>query len=266
VVEFYVLNHHYLPQVYLRQFKGEGRTLFVFDKLTRLWSQSLIKKAGAIPNLYTWLNLDGTSDDRVERIFWPTENSLPQFYEELRRGNVTQSSAVPFMMLLASSAIRVPDFIERTRVTAGSHLNLTFEKHRDELRYACMQQGVSSEAFEAAQVHPRPNTVLGLALRQIKMFTDIFMWYDWIFFRAVEGHFLTSDRPVTIDGKGLALPGTMVLFPLSRNFAAIGKFGSGMSTRFEVMAREGIYAFNSMIFDAAPRYIFSSKRIDNIGS
>src|SRR5882762_3519230 len=135
VLHYMILNHHYLPQVYLRQFKAKGSSpLFVFDKVSGCWAESTVKNAGSIPNLYSWLNSDGTSDDRVEKFFGRIETTLRPFYKELRKGNVTQCSAAPFKRLLSSLAIRVPDHIENIRVSEGAHLNSIFEQHRDEIR------------------------------------------------------------------------------------------------------------------------------------
>lgn len=214
--------------------------------------------------MYAWTNSDGSLDDRVEKLFWPTENGLKAFYKELHRGNLTQNIACTFIMFISSLAIRVPDFIEKTRVHLDTHLNFLFNVHRDELVKRCLPLGVPPEAFDYAEISPTSNAVLGTALKHIKTFTKAFIQYDWVFFRAIDGHFITSDCPVTIDGPGLLCPETMVLIPLGRRFAAIGRLGNGTSTRFDPMSADGISAFNQIVFDKAPRFIFSSQRIEHL--
>ncbi|MEH1170066.1 DUF4238 domain-containing protein [Micromonospora sp. CPCC 205539] len=69
-------RHHTVPRRYLERFSASGQ-IRVRDRVTGQTSLRNVKDVGAIRDFYTFINLDGERDGRLERILAPFRTPRP---------------------------------------------------------------------------------------------------------------------------------------------------------------------------------------------
>src|SRR5258708_2652773 len=118
-------SHHFLPQIYLRQFTNPDRRkeIFEYDKETRTVKSSTPKLSGCEDNYHAFVKKDGQKDtDTIEkRLNKDIENKLPALFEAIRHRRIlNQEEWDIFHSFVGSMLVRVPNYIanHRTIVTA----------------------------------------------------------------------------------------------------------------------------------------------------
>jgi NAD-dependent dihydropyrimidine dehydrogenase PreA subunit len=198
-------RHHYTPQFVLKKFQGPARKLFQLDKRDGSCVEVKPKDAAWAPNLYAVETDDGQHDGIIEGFISVAENfaapslgrllNAPASFTDEDRGNLA--------FLLAIQEQRAPGWLVEfeERIAQAGTMWATVE-----LANRPGAKGMKRRAREAAAaltsgavtIKPTRGNVLGMTLMGLSATVGPAYGLPWTLYRAREGAFITSDRPLTM--------------------------------------------------------------------
>lgn len=250
------VNHHYVPQFYLRGFAdGEGRQarVFVFDSDTGRAFPTHVRNIASRRN-FNKIEIDGLDPNHVEDALSIVEAEISAHLSETINA-VTFLSDQHFssiMLLMAMLSVRNPRFrgvMENFhRELAEKVLDIT---HSSEERWKgqidhMQKAGVpldgevtyeQAKAFYDAKnytISVDQTHLIELEFTAVDTVIELLAKRNWCFIKPPpECEYITCDDPVVLSWKsgeltpyspGHGLPGTIVLFAMSPNLLLVGTF------------------------------------------
>lgn len=252
------VNHHFIPQFYLRGFSEAAdkrkAQVFVFDQSTKKSFRTLVRNIGARRNFFR-IDVEGFDPNHVEDGMAEIEGEIAARLTEMIETKSFPSNEhfTSMMMLMANVAVRNPRFRSMTEdfhiKIATKMMALTLQDKdrfhdsireareqgvpiRDDIRYEDMKAFIERRQYKIAidQTY-----LIGLELDAVPTVVEQLARRSWSFASAPVGaSFITCDDPVVLawaDGKdrgpyapGFGLEGTVVMFPIAPELALIGLF------------------------------------------
>ncbi|MCA0057321.1 DUF4238 domain-containing protein [Mesorhizobium sp. B261B1A] len=252
------VNHHFIPQFYLRGFSDavdrRKSQVFVFDQSTKRSFRTLVRNIGARRNFFR-IDVEGFDPNHVEDGMAEIEGEIAPLLEEVIATKSFPSDAhfSSIMMLMGNVAVRNPRFrsmIEDLHVKVANGMIRTTVKDkdryhdsirearekgapiRDDISYEDMKEFVERGEYNIAidQTY-----LIGLELDSVPTVVEQLASRSWSFASAPPATtFITCDDPVVLawaDGQdrglyspGFGVLGTIVMFPIAPELALIGLF------------------------------------------
>ena len=240
-------RHHFVSQFYLRNFLGAGAPplLYVIDKPRQADFATSTRNVAQERDFHR-VDLAGVSPNTIEEALSSLEGevatSLRAILARRAVGRDNHGQTLLYYMaltLVKSPAMRskIDDFTNQIMTMIGHHdaanpvvfghkVGLTIEEgvmERD-TDVEGLRQAVLSNDYAISVAREGH---LQLEFENAHEILKYFLGRTWLFVEAVEGQFVTCDRPVilTRDGEGLlglADPAVQILFPLSPTVAILG--------------------------------------------
>ncbi|MBN9033813.1 MAG: DUF4238 domain-containing protein [Rhizobiales bacterium] len=282
-------KHHYVPQLYLRQFttgsRKQART-YVTDIVQR---KTFATGSGniAAERDFNRIEVDGLDPNSLENAYASFEAKAATALNRLIHlvDMPDGEDRLVIFNLMAMLAVRNPRF----RMNISSFLDDVYRKVGklvmgseerwisvrqrmsdagytvpDNISYAQLKEFITSDEYDVVV----PTTTLArFELPQYHLAIQTMMKRNWQIFISDEnsGGFVTCDHPVNLIATderllgrplGFGLPGTAVLFPLSPKIMIAGEFG-GQSLRRKVDRAE-VAVLNSHMIDGAVAQIYAA--------
>jgi Protein of unknown function (DUF4238) len=198
-------RHHYNPQFVLKKFRGPGGRLFQLDKTDGSCSPIRVKDAAWDPNLYTIDSETGEHDGIVEGFFSLAENFASDSLARLLRSQATftDDDRGNLAFLLASQEQRAPGWLEEFEERIAQMGTMWATVQLANLSGPKVRQRKAREAAQAladgrVTIRPTKSNLLSTALMGIASTVSLVYALPWTLFRAKNGVFVTSDRPLTM--------------------------------------------------------------------
>jgi hypothetical protein len=272
-------NHHWVPKFYLRGFTKSGSKdakLWAFDKSSGRSFLTLHRNVGGERD-FNRVDVEGHPPDALENALSPFENEA---YRAIQRvvsdGSLRDPDARNYLMnLIALLAVRNPrmrkvsDDIYRHTAQAIAALSVENKDRYERTVRQAIKDGVIESAVPFAQMRDfveRQQYSIEVANEaKIRMETKAHeallpslarRGWALVMPRGSEDEFATSDHPVILLGRGFGVSGSVVLFPLDRRHAMIGRLdgpdGRGTAGSYKVAK------FNAQVVANAQRQVYSS--------
>ena len=285
-------KHHYVPQFYLRGFTVDGKRdgqLWILDKKAGRQWESTVKKSARQTDLYRVELKDGGDPASLEKILSVIEGMVAPILQQTIETQ-TLPEGQPFELLLnmvALMALRVPLLISFSKHIAS---DLARQLNRDlvatpeawkavddrvraektglpEVRYEEMKQFVESDEY-SIDVDLGQNwlpQVMIDASRPMLFHLSRRRWYITVVAPDAPD-LICSDNPVSLSptpisissqNVGFAMPGSLLLLPLSRRMVLVGSFEGIMLPN--PASEKTVALINGATGRSAERYLFTSK-------
>jgi hypothetical protein len=252
------VNHHFIPQFYLRGFSDAAdkrkAQVFVFDQSTRKSFRTLVRNIGARRNFFR-IEVEGFDPNHVEDGMAEIEGEIaPRLAEVIETKSFpSDDHFASVILLMGNVAVRNPRFramLENLHIKIASGMMRMALQDKDryedsirqaredgvpirgDLSYQDMKAFIDSGSYKIAidQTY-----LIGLELDAVPTVVEQLARRSWAFASTPAGStFTTCDDPVVLawaDGKdrrpyspGFGLAGTIVMFPISPELALIGLF------------------------------------------
>ncbi|MGM4915543.1 DUF4238 domain-containing protein [Rhizobium sp. 768_B6_N1_8] len=252
------VNHHFIPQFYLRGFSDavvkRKAQVFVFDQSTKKSFRTLVRNIGARRNFFR-IEAEGFDPNHVEDGMAEIEGEIaPRLAEVIETKSFpSDDHFTSVMLLMGNVAVRNPRFrsmLEDLHIQVASgmirmslqdkdryHDSIRQAREggapiRDDIGYEDMKGFIDRGEYRIAidQTY-----LIGLELDAVPTIVEQLARRSWALASAPAGStFTTCDDPVVLawaDGKdqgpyspGFGLEGTIVMFPISPELALIGLF------------------------------------------
>lgn len=251
------INHHFIPQFYLRNFAdGTGRQarLFTFDYESKRNFTTRVRNVGS-KRYFNRVLLDGVDPDIIEDETAKFEAVAAEYLKEVIEFKefVSEDHFNSVMNLMAMVAVRNPRFRQQfskfNEEIAQTTLSLLLasEDRWESLTNKMRNEGVPLKEDityqDIKEFHERgeydvvvnQNYLIKMEIDATNFILEPLMNRNWCFVEAPDGYdFITSDDPVVLtwshenkDGiypPGFGLKGTVVYFPLSPKLLLVGTF------------------------------------------
>lgn len=165
-------RHHYLPQVYLRQFENphRKRQLWQYSKVDGSIQALTPKECGCADYYHSITTENGRDDDSLEKSFHSQENKLPALFEALRhQRQLGETEWLSVFWMISLHMVRVPKYQASLGSFMSEVLRHAFRiqsQNLPEFRAVCDRAGMSADPSEAAKgLSANPELVLQLALK-----------------------------------------------------------------------------------------------------
>lgn len=220
-------RHHYLPQMYLRNFTEDG-TIGVWQRETGVIRLSNPNDVANVRGFYTFKNKDGDKSDELEKIFSGMEG-----YVSTLIGNVNSLFPPPITgeykfalaQYLAFQHMRTP--VKRKEVEQSADMLMKLQarlnlQSRDQIIDSLKKAGrePTEEAIAQLEEHfkdphsveivPSKESMLQMQLKNVPLLAQTLMHREW--------HIVTFDKPtlITSDDPVLLMPDDTVPYHWSR--------------------------------------------------
>lgn len=286
-------RHHYIPRFYLNWFSDPTyeNNVWVYDKDTGNVFNATPANIGCEKHYHTFVNELGEKDtETIEKLYESVETPAGALFKKLHNGShLNDEDKASFAMFATTMMVRVPNYrnnIEKVSAEVIDQMNkvLAADKDAYEKSYRRFQKATGTpEDIPVEELRQfvlggeytltvDPQFSLALSVKNILYLYGIFHKMKWIFIKATDYKFLTSDNPLfyydpthdrnSFYGVGLANKNIEVTLPLSRKLCAIGGWEL-KSDYYTVQGKsETVKAINRRTVLSALRYVFSSENSD----
>jgi hypothetical protein len=255
------LDHHFVPQFYLRAFRdtavpeGQEPWLWVGDLGERSVERRAPKNVGKKANYYSFPDVDAKSPETLEEILSKVESEAAPVIKRLISGDLRfleqdRANVLFFMAFFVGRtpffcrmiegpmaeigkevmlmSARQPDYFERTLREAQAQTGVEFTPEEVE----DLRQWAANDSNYTVTLNPVVSLWTGIEMSLDTIF-PVFEQMKWAVLRAAgNGGFLTCDNPVSWfnprprppfnAGRGLAMRNVEVTFPIAPNLALLG--------------------------------------------
>lgn len=258
-------QHHYLPQTYLRGFlcDAEKEKVFAYHRFTKKITTSKISEICSKNKLYEVIDENGNKSDEIENDFFaqkiePIFN--PLMTQVHKKSPLTNPQIADLAIYISLQLLRLPSTFKIFKQIYSSmlteradawFLEMLDDEKRERLVAEYAKEHPSSDLsfekkdvmkyFDGTGIKVTPqiphNNVVRASIELAAPLSDRILRRDWEFIFAPPGAaFITSDMPVAViipSGSewermkfgGLALPGSIVIFPLSKDICVLIQHG-----------------------------------------
>ncbi|XVV17870.1 DUF4238 domain-containing protein [Actinoplanes sp. CA-131856] len=184
-------RHHTVPRFYLERFAKDGQ-LCVRDRVTGDARMSPTTKTGVIKDFYTFINLDGEKDGRLERILGVIEDGAKDLFDRLLspfnhpRPLATQES-MHLGFFLAFQLQRTPQH-RRMLELLGDFLAKTQHAH--------------VPGIDQVRVVPEPNLHLEQMTKMVPRLSELFFDRPALLVTLDQPLLITCDEPIVLVTDG----------------------------------------------------------------
>jgi hypothetical protein len=181
-------RHHTVPRSYLGRFSKAGQ-LYVRDRVTGAGGLRNTKDTGAIKDFYTFVNIDGERDGRIERILSDVEGSVDTVFKRLlnpflQPRPLDQDEHLSVSIFLAFQLVRTP-------------------RHRREFElmgdYLIRSTNASTPDIGEIRVVPDPNLHLEYFTRSAPRLAEALFGRPSVLVTIDRPLFITGDEPVILE-------------------------------------------------------------------
>lgn len=283
-------GHHYVPRFYLDGFvdSSDGRSLWVYDKVSGRVMQSSPRKAGLERHFYSFSQADGMRDStNVENALASIENQAAPVLRKLMAKEPLDNRERSIVAYFAAlTLVRVPAF--RSAV----------EKFEAEVLKRAAQLMAGRGGFDSIPVATTARTAVGRAKEALKRgefevvvsperslkallvaekVASVVHQMTWVVV-GTKGklRYVTSDNPITYDIPepsapaapiGLTHPKVELTFPLSATKVLVGHWQGPHPALYRAKATENmVRAINRQTVAGARRFVFASERSDPLAN
>lgn len=180
-------RHHTVPRFYLERFAA-ARQLWVRDRMTGAGRIERTSRAGTIRDFYTFINLQGEKDGRLERILAEVEGGAKEVFDrflspfQLLR-QLEESESMRVALFVAFQLLRTPRKRRETELL-GDYLVRTQHRH---------VRGISH-----VRVVPDPNFHLEYIMKAVFRLSEVFYGRPTTLVTIDQPLFITCDEPVIL--------------------------------------------------------------------
>jgi hypothetical protein len=254
------VNHHYIPQCYLRQFAIKYRKahqLSVFDRKTGSSRKANVRNVSC-QNAFNRIHLDGMNHNALEEAMSEFETKLAETLVRINdaRSLANEDDRAYLITLVGLTGLRNPSLRETIRKThddTGKRnlaARLQSKQTYDSSVAEAKRQGALPEGFDVSYEEMKQafegggfklvlsnNDLISHELQLLDHCLPLLFRRRWRLMRAPEGSggFITSDRPFFLTwsdpamrgsnrAPGIAVPHTQIYFPVSPTLALVGAF------------------------------------------
>lgn len=286
-------NHHYVPQLLLRNFTDADGKIWIYDTergacrrgnptsagferdLYALKSKSEQPNYGALEKFLA-VNIDGPGADAIGRL--------------LKHEQLSAAKWMDFLGFVAAQMQRTPAFFDRLSATTGPAMQESFERmskfhtpFRETVRKRLSESGATEQQIveqfrlmDSGGYKVRPNRafVMTRALKMIELIHAELQEMQWTILTLLDGEpdLIMSDHPVTLYDAGpddeppgplgLRNPNIELVMPLSRRAVAIARH-TGPSS-FGQLCAGCAAAINKRTLTYARRFIFAPYQSESL--
>ncbi|OCK56763.1 DUF4238 domain-containing protein [Bradyrhizobium sp. LMTR 3] len=285
-------RHHYLPRCYLKHFgkprgRGASHHVYVADRDGKAFTANIINVA--TEKDFNRIDVEGHPPDAIEQGYAKFEGELgPALLRILESRSLNNDDdRLLLMNLIGITAIRNPrrrenirGFHERTAEIIMDLATSTKERWEGQMRrmkasgyvpehdvpYEELRRFVVEKAFRLEVSTERH---IQLELHSLDAVLRTLLDRKWVVLLAPKetGGFITCDHPVCLmfsdpkrrggfHGPGHGLPGTEVIFPISRRMAVVGAFEIKEDTI--VLDASGVARLNGAMVAYADRQVYAA--------
>jgi hypothetical protein len=268
------VNHHFIPQFYLRGFSEAAdkrkAQVFVFDQSTRKSFRTLVRNIGARRNFFR-IEVEGFDPNHIEDGMAEIEGEIAPLLTEVieKKSFPSDEHFTSVMLLMGNVAVRNPRFrsmLENLHIKIVSKTMQMSLQDKDRYHFLIRQarengvpirEDISYDDMKAFiergnyKIAIDQTYLIGLELGSVPTVVEQLARRNWAFASAPTGStFTTCDDPVVLAwanekdrgpySPGFGLKGTIVMFPLSPELALIGLFARqtpNLSFRRDEVAR-----------------------------
>lgn len=285
-------RHHFLPQCYLRGFsqprkRGKIHNVVVFDRNGKKFTANVLNIA--VKHDFNRVDIQDHPPDIVERDLARFEDDLaPALRRISQAGNIGEQKDREILFnFIAHIAVRNPRHREKFRkfneeiaraiMEISTATEERWQSQVRQLREAGYAGNDSSISYESMREFVRKRQYRIDVSNEFHIATEIggvdavlptLFDRKWISLRPPSGSkgFITSDHPVCLMfsdpklrgglyGPGHGMPGTQVIFPVSKSLAVVGAFELSEAER--VVDERWIAQINGALIAYAERQIYS---------
>jgi hypothetical protein len=285
-------RHHFLPQCYLKGFsqprkRGKTHHVVVFDRAGRTFNSNIINIA--VKHDFNRVEIEDQRPDAFERTMADFEGSLaPALNRITQAGNLRNADDRAVLLhFIGLISIRNPrhretfrDFNEQIADKIMTLATATKERWEGQMKrareagylkdtknisYEDMRDFVNKKEYRielATEFH------IASEMQALDAILPTLLERKWIAFNPPENSsgFITSDHPVCLmfsdpaergkfHGPGHGLPGTEIIFPVSRRLAVVGAFESEETER--QLTEDGVAGINGALVAYADRQVYA---------
>ncbi|WUJ12582.1 DUF4238 domain-containing protein [Actinoplanes sp. NBC_00393] len=184
-------RHHTVPRSYLERFAQDGQ-LWVRDRVTGGSRLSPTTKTGVIKDFYTFINLDGEKDGRLELILGVIESGAKELFDRMLDPfrpprPITPSESMHLAIFLAFQLQRTPQYRRMTELL-GDFLAKT---HNSDV-----------PGIDQVRVVPEPNLHLEHMSKAAPRLSELFFDRPALIVTLDQPLFITCDEPVVLVTNG----------------------------------------------------------------
>jgi hypothetical protein len=258
------MGYHNVPRRHLRRFvaKPGGETLWMYDKVTRLFKEAAIKTVAQEKGYY---------DSDVERalantVETPGNSAIDKILKCEPINHAERSELSLYLMIMLTRGPRHRKKVySRVPETMGDVLSEIEFEIREWIKEEPNNQKAHERLDEFHDLRAKysseiPQNVIELrrpfwSERTVESILNMF----WHIVPAPPGHdFITSDSPAHVfDSYGLATWDSEYTISLSKEFALIGKHKSNPGLKYEKPNAQIAKEVNRRILSVADRFVFS---------
>lgn len=184
-------RHHTVPRFYLERFAAAGR-LWVRDRVTGEGRTEAVTRTGVIRDFYTFINVEGEKDGRLERILAEVEGAAKEVFDRLlsplhRPRPLEENESMHVALFIAFQLLRTP-------------------RHRREIElmgdYVIRTQHRHVPGISQVRAVPEPNLHLELMTKTVYRLSDVFYGRPTTLVTIDQPLFITGDEPVILVTHG----------------------------------------------------------------
>ncbi|XVU25324.1 DUF4238 domain-containing protein [Actinoplanes sp. CA-054009] len=184
-------RHHTVPRLYLERFAKDGQ-LWVRDRVAGDGRMSPTSKTGVIKDFYTFINLDGEKDGRLERILGVIEDGAKEVIDRLLSPfhsprPLTGQESMHLAFFLAFQLQRTPQH-RRMVELLGDFLAKTQHSH--------------VPGIDQVRVVPEPNLHLEQMTKMVPRLSELFFDRPALLVTLDQPLLITCDEPVVLVTDG----------------------------------------------------------------
>ncbi|HEX3465976.1 MAG TPA: DUF4238 domain-containing protein [Candidatus Elarobacter sp.] len=276
-------KHHYVSQFYLKRFTANPSKprLFVVDIIERKTFTADPKNVAFEKDFHT-IDVSGQPSDVVEKMLARIEGDVAEAFKRIVNSCSLSNENDRAQLLHFATILLVNNPAQRAIMNALVTLLMTtsgreqasdpatFTAHVQEMiATGGMPPDTDIEELRRSLLTENFDISMGTAshlnvgLNNVPDLLPYLLDRKWHIYRAVEGHFVTSDRPVSLmwadpsrtGPVGLGLRDTRVLFPLSSTIAIYGGFE--LTNDVIELALDKVAAVNARTILNATRQVYA---------
>jgi hypothetical protein len=180
-------RHHTVPRFYLERFAAAGQ-LWMRDRVTGVGRTESISRAGTIRDFYTFINLDGEKDGRLERILSDVENGAKSVFDRLlspfqRPRPLDENESMRVALFIAFQVLRTPRQRRETELM-GDYLVRTQHRH--------------VPGIDQVRAVPDPNFHLDYMTKAVVKLSEVFYGRPTTLVTIDQPLFITCDEPIIL--------------------------------------------------------------------
>lgn len=275
-------RHHYISQVYLKNFSPENRPgeIHVIEPPDKEYFFKSIEKDVAFEYNYNTMQLNGENTNKLEKLFGMVETKLGRVLKKIKNNNFKLSNEEISDLFLYMTFLNInnPNFrqiVERGSLQTFDAVTNIISSDKNILKNELEKANINYEGIDLDELIsfmkdkskykiliPKEDLIVA-GLQQIDTFFEIFNTFHWNFYIIKDDSmFLTSDFPVIpivkdwnmpyMPGYGIA---DSIIFPLTKKVCFIGQ--RMKAPQLVYIPGEVTNKINSAIFYYSNKYVYS---------